>query len=69
MRLEKPGPRAGTRDRIEADLVIPVPDSAIPAAIATRRRRACLRDGLVRSPYVGRTFIEPEQSIRHFGVR
>jgi len=58
------------RDRIEADLVIPVPDSAIPAAIGYAQEAGLpFEMGLVRSPYVGRTFIEPEQSIRHFGVR
>jgi amidophosphoribosyltransferase len=58
------------RDRIAADLVIPVPDSAIPAAIGYAQEAGLpFEMGLVRSPYVGRTFIEPEQSIRHFGVR
>jgi amidophosphoribosyltransferase len=58
------------RDDVEADLVIPVPDSAIPAAIGYGFERGVpFEMGLVRSPYVGRTFIEPEQSIRHFGVR
>lgn len=57
-------------DRVEADLVIPVPDSAVPAAIGYAQEAGVpFEMGLVRSPYVGRTFIEPEQSIRHFGVR
>jgi amidophosphoribosyltransferase len=58
------------QDSIEADIVIPVPDSAIPAAIGYAQEAGLpFEMGLVRSPYVGRTFIEPEQSIRHFGVR
>jgi amidophosphoribosyltransferase len=57
-------------DAIAADLVIPVPDSAVPAAIGYAQAAGLpFEMGLVRSPYVGRTFIEPEQSIRHFGVR
>ncbi len=57
-------------DEVQADVVIPVPDSAIPAAIGYAQRAGLpFEMGLVRSPYVGRTFIEPEQSIRHFGVR
>jgi amidophosphoribosyltransferase len=58
------------RETVQADLVIPVPDSAIPAAIGYGQQAGLpFEMGLVRSPYVGRTFIEPEQSIRHFGVR
>ena len=58
------------RDDVEADLVIPVPDSAVPAAIGYAQEAGLpFEMGLVRSPYVGRTFIEPEQNIRHFGVR
>jgi amidophosphoribosyltransferase len=51
-------------------VVIPVPDSGVPAAIGfADRSRAPFEMGLIRSHYVGRTFIEPQQSIRHFGVR
>ncbi|XXT14242.1 amidophosphoribosyltransferase [Sorangium sp. So ce429] len=51
-------------------VVIPVPDSGLPAAIGfADRARAPFEMGLIRSHYVGRTFIEPQQSIRHFGVR
>jgi amidophosphoribosyltransferase len=58
------------RDDIQADVVIPVPDSAVPAAVGYAQQAGLpFEMGLVRSPYVGRTFIEPEQSIRHFGVR
>ncbi len=52
------------------DLVIPVPDSGVPAAIGYAERSGVpFEMGLIRSHYVGRTFIEPQQSIRHFGVR
>jgi amidophosphoribosyltransferase len=58
------------RDHVQADLVIPVPYSAVPAAIGYAQEAGLpFEMGLVRSPYVGRTFIEPEQHIRHFGVR
>lgn len=55
---------------IDADVVIPVPDSGVPAAIGyAAERHIPFEMGLIRSHYVGRTFIEPQQSIRHFGVR
>ncbi len=55
---------------VPCDLVIPVPDSGVPAAIGfAERAHVPFEMGLIRSHYVGRTFIEPEQSIRHFGVR
>jgi amidophosphoribosyltransferase len=55
---------------VEADVVIPVPDSGVPAAIGyAAERKVPFELGLIRSHYVGRTFIEPQQSIRHFGVR
>ena len=54
----------------EADLVIPVPDSGVAAALGFSDGSGLpFRHGLIRSHYVGRTFIEPEQSIRHFGVK
>ncbi len=55
---------------VDADVVIPVPDSGVPAAIGyAGARKIPFEMGLIRSHYVGRTFIEPQQSIRHFGVR
>ena len=55
---------------VEADVVVPVPDSGVPAAIGyAAERNVPFEMGLIRSHYVGRTFIEPQQSIRHFGVR
>ncbi|RKH17067.1 amidophosphoribosyltransferase [Corallococcus sp. CA047B] len=54
----------------DADLVIAVPDSGVPAAIGFSQTSGIPYDvGLIRSHYVGRTFIEPQQSIRHFGVK
>jgi amidophosphoribosyltransferase len=51
-------------------VVIPVPDSGVPAAIGYAGAAGLpFEMGLIRSHYVGRTFIEPQQSIRHFGVR
>jgi len=55
---------------IDADVVIPVPDSGVPSAIGyASKLKISFEMGLIRSHYVGRTFIEPQQSIRHFGVR
>jgi len=54
----------------EADIVIPVPDSGMPAAIGYAQEAGIpLELGLIRNHYVGRTFIEPKQTIRHFGVK
>jgi amidophosphoribosyltransferase len=55
---------------VEADVVIPVPDSGVASAIGYAEvAKLPFEMGLIRSHYVGRTFIEPSQSIRHFGVR
>jgi len=55
---------------IDADLVIPIPDSGISAAIGYAKAADIpFEMGLIRNHYVGRTFIEPQQSIRHFGVK
>ncbi len=54
----------------DADIVIPTPDSGVPAAIGFSQESNLPFDfGLIRNHYVGRTFIEPTQSIRNFGVR
>lgn len=56
--------------QIEADVVIPVPDSGLPAAIGYAEAAGIpFEMGLIRNHYVGRTFIEPKDSIRHFGVK
>ena len=55
---------------VQADIVIPVPDSGVPAALGFAEGSGIpFEIGLTRNHYVGRTFIEPEQSIRHFGVK
>ncbi|CAE6736294.1 MAG: amidophosphoribosyltransferase [Nitrospira sp.] len=55
---------------VSADIVIPVPDSGVPAALGYAEGSGLpFETGLIRNHYVGRTFIEPEQSIRHFGVK
>ncbi len=54
----------------DADIVVAVPDSGVPAAIGYSEESGLpLELGLLRSHYVGRTFIEPQQSIRNFGVK
>ena len=65
------GPAAGASSTpVAADVVIPVPDSGVAAAIGYARESGIPFDqGLMRSHYVGRTFIEPSQQIRHFGVK
>ncbi|MDQ7004753.1 MAG: amidophosphoribosyltransferase [Ghiorsea sp.] len=55
---------------VEADLVIPVPDSGVPPAMGFALETGIpFQMGLIRNHYVGRTFIEPKQSIRNFGVK
>jgi len=56
--------------KIEADVVVPVPDSGVTAALGYADESGIpFNFGLIRNHYVGRTFIEPKQSIRHFGVK
>jgi amidophosphoribosyltransferase len=55
---------------VDADVVVPVPDSGVCAAMGyAEEARTPLRMGLIRNHYVGRTFIQPQASIRHFGVK
>ena len=55
---------------IDADVVVPVPDSGVCAAMGfSDESKIPLRMGLIRNHYVGRTFIQPQSSIRHFGVK
>ena len=55
---------------IKADLVVPVPDSGVPAALGYSEKSKIPFDlGIIRNHYVGRTFIEPTDQIRHLGVR
>lgn len=54
----------------DADLVVPVPDSGVTAAMGYAAESGIpLRFGLIRNHYVGRTFIEPQQAVRDFGVK
>ena len=54
----------------DVEMVVPIPDSGFPAAMGfASESKIPLELGLIRNHYVGRTFIEPEQSIRHFGVK
>lgn len=54
----------------QADFVIPVPDSGVPAALGYAQEiKLPMEFGLIRNHYIGRTFIEPKQSIRDFGVK
>jgi len=54
----------------EVEMVVPIPDSGIPATLGyAYGSKIPLEMGMIRNHYVGRTFIEPEQSIRHFGVK
>ena len=55
---------------IQADLVVPVPDSGVPAALGyAEQSKKKFELGLIRNHYVGRTFIEPSQNIRSLGVK
>ena len=55
---------------VEADLIVPVPDSGVAAALGFSAESGIpFRFGLIRNHYVGRTFIEPSQQIRDFGVK
>ena len=54
----------------DADVVVPIPDSGVCAAVGfAEEARLPLQMGLIRNHYIGRTFIQPQQSIRHFSVR
>jgi amidophosphoribosyltransferase len=67
---KKLGEQLAKEQPANADLVIAVPDSGVAAAIGYSHASGIPYDvGLIRSHYVGRTFIEPQQSIRHFGVK
>ena len=54
---------------LDADLVVPVPDSGVPAALGFAEKSKKFELGLIRNHYVGRTFIEPSQNIRSLGVK
>lgn len=67
---ENLGRRLAVEHPVQADVVIPVPDSGTAAAIGYARESGIpFGQGLMRAHFAGRTFIEPSQSIRHFGVK
>ncbi len=67
---ERMGGQLAREHPARADVVVAVPDSGVPAALGFSRESGIpFALGLVRNHYVGRTFIEPRQSIRHFGVK
>jgi len=64
------GEQLAAESRVDADVVVPVPDSGVPAAIGYSQASGIPFElGIIRNHYVGRTFIQPTQSIRELGVR
>jgi amidophosphoribosyltransferase len=64
------GERLAEESPVEADLVLPIPDSGTPAAIGFARATGIpFSEGLIKNRYVGRTFIQPEQGMREQGIR
>jgi len=64
------GAELAREENVDVDLVIPVPDSGTPAAIGYSQESGIPFElGIIRNHYVGRTFIEPSDQIRHFGVK
>ena len=67
---KKMGHELAKESDLDADLIIPVPDSGVPAALGFAEKSKKPFDlGLIRNHYVGRTFIEPTQNIRSLGVK
>ncbi len=67
---KKFGEKLAEEQYIDADMVIPVPDSGVPAAIGYSQRSGIpFEMGLIRNHYIGRTFIQPEQGQRDIGVK
>ncbi len=67
---KKMGSNLAKESSLNADLIIPVPDSGVPAAIGyAEEREKNIELGIIRNHYVGRTFIEPTQQIRSLGVK
>ena len=64
------GEQLANESKIEADVIVPIPDSGVPAAIGFSQQSGIpFGLGIIRNHYIGRTFIEPSQSIRQFGVK
>ena len=70
MHRKELGAQLALENKINADYVVPIMDSGTPAALGFSQKSLIpFEIGIIRSHYVGRTFIEPEQSIRQFGVK
>jgi len=64
------GHELAKENNIDADVIVPIPDSGVPAALGfSQTANIPFELGIIRNHYVGRTFIEPSQSIRQFGVK
>jgi amidophosphoribosyltransferase len=64
------GAELARESHVDADIVVPVPDSGVPAAIGyAAQAKIPFELGIIRNHYVGRTFIEPTDQIRHLGVK
>jgi amidophosphoribosyltransferase len=64
------GERLAAEAPVDADLVLPIPDSGTPAAIGFSRALSIpFSEGLIKNRYVGRTFIQPDQELRRLGIR
>jgi amidophosphoribosyltransferase len=64
------GRQLARESAVDADVIVPIPDSGVCAAVGYSEQSGIpMRFGLIRNHYIGRTFIEPQQSIRHFGVK
>ncbi len=64
------GVQLARESRIDADVVVPVPDSGVPAALGFAQESGIPYElGIIRNHYIGRTFIQPTQSVRELGVR
>ena len=67
---KKLGIELAKETHVDCDLIVPVPDSGVPAAIGySEKVKQSVELGIIRNHYVGRTFIEPTQQIRSFGVK
>ncbi len=64
------GERLATEDPVDADLVMPIPDSGTPAAVGySRASGIAYSEGLIKNRYVGRTFIQPDDDLRRQGIK
>ncbi len=67
---KKIGQELAKESAVDADLIVPVPDSGVPAALGySEQSKIPFELGIIRNHYVGRTFIEPSDSVRHLGVK